>query len=85
MFSVHCRILSSAHLNEVENILVCVKLSSYGLPIFQDSCKRPSCDTELSGPIVEGGVDGSLPFDAVPLVHQRMISPTILFDLFFCF
>lgn len=59
-------------------------LSSYVFSIFQDSCKRQSCDTELSWMIVQGGVDRSLPFDAVPLACQRMISPTILSDLFFC-
>lgn len=52
--------------------------------IFQDSCKRQSCDIELSWMTVQGGVDRSLPFDAVPLACQRVISPTILLNLFFC-
>lgn len=84
MFSVHSRILSSAHLNEVGNIYSCMWNFSYDFSIFQDSCKRQSCDIELSWMIVQGGIDRSLPFDAVPLACQRVISPTILFDLFFC-
>lgn len=65
---------------------VCETLSSYYLffSIFQDSCKRQTCDMELSWMSVQGGAQRSLPLDAVPLAYQRMISPTILFDLFFC-
>lgn len=58
MFSVHSRILSSAHLNEVGNI--CMWNFSYVFSICQDSRKRQSCDIGLSWVIVQGGVDRRL-------------------------
>lgn len=54
-FSVHSRISSSAHLNEVGTYThVRGTLRSY---VISNSCKRQSCDIELSWMIVQDGVD----------------------------